>query len=125
MIQEWFKLANRDLIAAIALFDLKNSELWLLSAFHCQQVCEKALKGYLVYKNISFNKTHDIGKLGIEVEKFCPELLETLIDAKLLTPFAVEHRYPDAALKNIEYEDVVFALNVAKTILNELSKRII
>ena len=125
MVQEWFKLANRDLIAALALFDLNNSELRLLTAFHCQQACEKAIKGFLVYKNILFCKTHDLGKLGFEVEKICPELLSTLVEAKLLTPYAAEHRYPDAALKNIENEDVVFAINVAKKLVGELSKRII
>ena len=43
---------------------LKSDEgLMDTACYHCHQAVEKYLKGFLVFKNISFSKTHDLDYL--------------------------------------------------------------
>ncbi len=64
--------------------------------FHMQQCVEKYLKGYLVFHNVDFRKTHDIAEL-IELCKKIEEQFEELynLDADSLTIYASDIRYPD------------------------------
>jgi HEPN domain-containing protein len=73
----------------------ENDEPILDSAvYHCQQCGEKAVKGFLLFHNCAFEKTHDVGELvelAIEIE----DGFELWLDkAEFLTPFATEYRYP-------------------------------
>lgn len=61
--------------------------------FHCQQVVEKLLKAYLVFKNIEFEWTHDLEHLLDLCSKCDPEFKN--LDVGTLTSYAVEVRYPD------------------------------
>ena len=55
----WLSRAKLDLRAAERLL---QSEPALVepALFHCQQAAEKALKGYLVWSDRTFSKTHDL-----------------------------------------------------------------
>lgn len=76
--------------------------------FHAQQTVEKALKGLLTWRNISFGKTHDLLVLLAEVVKsdvgfgayreLCQELAE----------FAVDVRYPGGISEPPEGEALRF-----------------
>jgi len=65
MIDEYIK---RWLIRAMEDFRISKHELSYPDdeiatgavCFHCQQLIEKLLKAYLVYKNIEFRKTHEL-----------------------------------------------------------------
>ena len=85
--------AKRDLLSAE---ELAGADMPLLdtAAYHCQQAAEKAIKGFLLFSDVRFDKTHDIEVLisqACEVEtSFC-----VLAEAgRILTPLAVEFRYP-------------------------------
>lgn len=65
--------------------------------FHCQQAVEKYLKAYLVEKEISFPHTHNLGSLVYLAEKSDPSFNEIKEQAEMLSPFAVEIRYPDSS----------------------------
>ncbi|MBZ5619659.1 MAG: HEPN domain-containing protein [Acidobacteriia bacterium] len=62
--------------------------------YHCQQAAEKALKGFLVWRDQPFPKTHDLGKLGKQaVEQ--DQTLEPLVDEVVeFTKYAWMFRYP-------------------------------
>lgn len=62
--------------------------------FHAQQAAEKFLKAYLVFNQINFSRTHDIGKLLNLCAKKDLAFL-TLKPTIVLTDYAVELRYPD------------------------------
>ena len=124
IVQEWFRLATIDLIGAKSLYDLKNEKLWSLVAYHCQQVVEKSIKGYLAYQKIKFNKTHDIGELAHLVLVADSSLDFLLKEADQLTPYAISIRYPDAALKELEKTDVEFALEIALKVYNAILSKI-
>jgi HEPN domain-containing protein len=58
--EEWLQKAENDYESAVVLLNAKLNDT---SIYHTQQCAEKALKGYLVYKNVLAPKTHDLDKL--------------------------------------------------------------
>lgn len=57
-IQKWLIKAQHDLGSARRL--MEGDEPYLDTAvYHCQQAVEKALKAFLTYHDVSFEKTHD------------------------------------------------------------------
>lgn len=72
------------------------------SAFHCQQAVEKLFKGYLAWREVEFEKTHDLRALA----ELCAEqdraFLDHLDSAESLTVYAVRFRYPGPADPTVE-----------------------
>jgi len=90
-IEQWLLKSQRDLRAAHLLFESEEALLDVV-VYHCQQSAEKALKAYLTYRNVVFQKTHDLDvllNLCLPFELGFGELREI---AKTLTPYAVEFR---------------------------------
>lgn len=89
----WFEKAHKDL--RCAQIDLAAGPPAPEDAlYHCQQAAEKALKGFLVWHDQPFPKTHDLGKLGKQVVEVDPTL-EPLIDSVVeFTKYAWMFRYP-------------------------------
>lgn len=123
-IQRWFKFARVDLNMARTLFDGGQEEMWRGVAFHCQQAAEKAIKGYLVYRKISFSYIHDIGKLATDVLKFHPEVDPLMKRASLLTKYAILYRYPDAVVDPVTNEQINEAIVCAKEVIDQMSSLI-
>ena len=64
------------------------------AVFHCQQAVEKALKAFLVWSDVPFPKTHDLGRLGNQAAQLDPSL-EQLVDRIVdLSKYAWMFRYP-------------------------------
>jgi HEPN domain-containing protein len=61
---------------------------------HCQQAVEKYVKAILVRHQIEFRKTHDIERLLHILRGVEPSIADGLADARWLTPFGVDIRYP-------------------------------
>jgi HEPN domain-containing protein len=91
--REWVQKAEGDFKAAGLL--LRGGEDYLSgTTFHAQQAAEKYLKALLVWHQIEFPKTHDIGKLIALTADVVPGLPDILEEAANLTPFGVDFRYP-------------------------------
>lgn len=89
----WFKKAANDLRGAE--IDLAADPPLIEDAlFHCQQAVEKAMKGFLTAHQCPFRKTHDLDELGRACEEINIGLKEKLDEARDLTVFAWEFRYP-------------------------------
>jgi HEPN domain-containing protein len=74
----WFEKAHKDL--RCAQIDLAADPPAPEDAlYHCQQAAEKALKGFLVWHDQPFPKTHDLGRLGNQAVGL-DQTLEPLID---------------------------------------------
>jgi len=91
--REWFAKAALDLRAA----EFEFTAVPPLTAdivFHCQQLAEKSLKGFLVWHDQPFRKTHNL----IEIDQQCVTIdlaLESLVQrAAALTEYAWKFRYP-------------------------------
>ena len=93
------------------------------AAYNLHQCAEKALKGYLVFKQTRINKTHDLEllvKLCIEIEQDFIALKE---EVKQLNPYATDSRYPDDYFK-IDRTEVEEAILKTTKILNFVKKKI-
>lgn len=110
----WLNYADEDLRLARHALTLATGVPFRLVAYHAQQCAEKSLKAYLVFHRIDFPYTHNISRLlelcG-EKSNWCDELL----DAEILSVYAVTTRYPgedeevsrDEALRAIELAEIV------------------
>jgi HEPN domain-containing protein len=69
--ESWLRKASNDL--RYAGIDLAaNPPAPEDAVFHCQQAVEKALKAFLVWHDVPFVKTHDLGKLGNQAVQLDP-----------------------------------------------------
>ena len=97
-IQKWLIKSQHDLGSARRL--MEGDEPYLdTGVYHCQQAAEKALKAFLTYHDIVFEKTHDLRVLleqSISVEPAFEQWREV---AEELTPYAVQFRYPGDVLE--------------------------
>jgi len=97
-IRKWLIKSQHDLGSARRL--MEGEEAYLDTAvYHCQQAVEKALKAFLTYHDIEFEKTHDLTELlevGVAIE---PAFEPWRWVAEELTPYAVQFRYPTDVLE--------------------------
>lgn len=94
LLRSWLTKAASDLRSARVLGAVEEAPLDT-AIYHCHQTAEKAVKAFLVSKEISPEKTHDIRKLTIEAAAHEPRFNELMDMAASLTPYAWEFRYPD------------------------------
>jgi HEPN domain-containing protein len=93
LVAEWIRKAELDFDAVVRLA-ADGERFRDIVAFHSQQAVEKYLKAVLVLHQVEFPKSHDIEKLLHLARPAQPELVDTLFEAKWLTPFGVDIRYP-------------------------------
>jgi HEPN domain-containing protein len=87
--------------------------------FDAQQAVEKSLKAILVKLNQSFPKTHSIGILLKLIEEAGVEIPENINQAKLLTTYAVDARYP-GDYEPVSKEEYKEALKIAEDVFKWL-----
>ena len=92
-VAQWIRSADGDLAAAKHLLS-GGAEFVRGVVFHAQQAVEKFLKAVLVWHQVEFPKTHDIGRLMDLVKTVDSGLADSVREASALTPYAVEARYP-------------------------------
>ncbi|MFN0070694.1 MAG: HEPN domain-containing protein [Chloroflexota bacterium] len=92
---EWFIKASEDLRAAE--FELTAVPPLLADiVFHCQQLAEKSAKAFLVWHDVPFRKTHDLGEIGLQCVAIQSGLETLMRRAAGLTIYAWRFRYPGA-----------------------------
>ena len=90
-----FAIAQTDLIAAKTLFENTYPKLLDICCFHCQQCAEKALKAYLLHKEIDPPKIHDLNELRRLCAQEDSSFAEIEKECSKLNPFSVASRYPN------------------------------
>ncbi|RMG25224.1 MAG: HEPN domain-containing protein [Methanobacteriota archaeon] len=115
-IHSWLKKASHDLGTARIL--IYAPEQYLDTAiYHCQQAAEKALKAYLSYHEIAFEKTHNLSALVDLCVDVNPEFQKYYDAADTLTPYATAFRYPGEFFEDEpDVEEVEEAFRLAKEI---------
>lgn len=109
---QWLRRARSNLARAKANHPLPAEVLYEDLCFDAQQAAEKAIKAVLVYKNITFPKTHDIIDLLTLLDEGGIEIEEGLRQADILTSYAVETRYPGLS-EEVSEEDYRKAVDLA------------
>ena len=103
LVRKWLVKARRDLLSAKRL--VRGSDPYLDTAiYHCQQCVEKAVKGWLVYHDQSFEKTHDLRLLVTLASEIEPKFTEWFDVAEQVSPYATSYRYPGEVLEPTEEE---------------------
>lgn len=96
--QDWLNRAERDLAVAEEL--ISGSRVFPDAAvYHAQQAAEKALKAFLAARDRPFPRTHDLEVLVgwcQEEDSYFDRFREA---ARVLTPYAVQFRYPGGPLE--------------------------
>ena len=94
LAKQWLAKADNDLLNADN--NLSSEKIpFDTICFHCQQAAEKMLKSYLVANNRSYPVTHDLLLVLEHILSLDPEAEQLRDHLALLTPYAVEVRYPD------------------------------
>jgi len=103
LVRNWLKKARRDLLSARRLARGKDP-YFDTAIYHCQQTAEKAVKGWLVYHDQSFEKTHDLRLLVTLASEIEPRFTGWFDVAEQISPYATAYRYPGELLEPTEDE---------------------
>jgi HEPN domain-containing protein len=121
---QWLEYADEDLKLARHGLTLTSGVPYRLIAYHAQQCAEKYLKAFLVYHEIDFPYTHNIGRL-LELCAEKGDWARGLPEADELTPFAITARYPseqEAVTREESLRAIEIALKVRETIRKALER---
>jgi len=91
--RSWLRRARSNLARARCLAG-QPEVLYEDLCFDAQQAAEKALKAVLVHRRAALRKTHALAELLTLVGKVGVNVPPEIEEAALLTPYAVEARYP-------------------------------
>jgi HEPN domain-containing protein len=94
LAREWLVRAEHDLRAAQYLLTMPEAYPETIG-FHAQQCAEKALKGFLTFHRVPFERRHDLSYLIDLCVPLAPDFEQHRPEADEMTPYAVEYRYPD------------------------------
>lgn len=95
----WLDFAIKDLQVAQELLKFQDKYVGIV-AYHAQQAAEKSLHAYLIFRENSAPKTHDLPYLVKQCSFFDSDFVVFTDRAKALDPFSIQTRYPN----HFEYE---------------------
>ena len=102
-IRNWLIKSQHDLGSAKRL--MEGNEKYLDNAvYHCQQAAEKAIKAFLTYRDVVFEKTHNLPLLLIPCIQLDSRFKQLGEVAEMLNPYASEFRYPREVMEPEEDE---------------------
>ncbi len=121
----WFSKAHLDLRTAKLVLEAEPP-LFEPAVFHCQQAAEKAIKGYLAFNKVRFNKTHSIKELLNLVATVKKSLADQLAAAEILTKYAVAYRYPEEIenLEPLNKSSAQLVYELAQTVYEQMFNKI-
>ena len=113
-VRSWIQKAKNDLLSARILTE-HDPPVLDTAVFHCQQAAEKALKAFLVWKEVPFEKVHSLTYLLDLCEAREPRFASLRSKAETLAPYAVEVRYPGETV-GVSREEAREALAAAEAV---------
>jgi len=93
LLRQWLERAAVDLRSAEVVLSA-DPPITHTACFHSQQAAERTLKGFLAYRGVEFEHTHQIERLVQQCAEIDPELAGLHETADHLTAYAVRFRYP-------------------------------
>ena len=98
LVQNWLVKALHDLATARKAA-AEPDPYFDTAVYHCQQAAEKAIKGYLVFRDQQFEKVHDVRLLVASAAELESKFSVWLDVGERLTPYATAFRYPGEILE--------------------------
>jgi len=121
-VREWLTRAEADLRAASVLLRA-DPPLLPAALFHCQQAAEKSMKALLVWNDVVFRRTHDLGEIGRQCTALDPTIEPLCRRADELTVFAWIFRYPGSP-DTPDHSEATDALALAQDVVNTVLSRL-
>ena len=125
LVKAWIKKAENDLITAQNSLDIKPETPFDTICFHAQQCAEKYLKAFLVFHDVEFEKTHDLGQLISLAAKADKDFFEIIDLGEKLTDYAVDIRYPillEEPTKDEAKEAIETAIKIKEFVISRLNE---
>jgi HEPN domain-containing protein len=119
--EEWFYKANSDLESAKV---LSQNNLLDTALYHTQQSAEKALKGYLAFRNQPIQRIHNLNVLLSNCMDLDNSFSELSLQTRYLNGFDTKFRYPDEELTP-EITEVQMAINYAEIIFEFVKSKVL
>ena len=94
ILKEWMEFAKMDFLTAKHLYEHMYPKPLEIICYHCQQAIEKLLKGVLISRGVTIEKTHDLGLLAEMLQEYTEVDEKYLEICDDLTPYGVKIRYP-------------------------------
>ena len=110
LIKKWFTYSQNDLISARHLLENLYPKQSQIACYLSQQCAEKALKGYLLYRDAESPGTHNLVQLCQMCMKHEATFSEILDFCSDLTPYGVAVRYPN----KIAVDDIIAKSTIDK-----------
>jgi HEPN domain-containing protein len=120
-VKAWFKKAENDLRTAEHTMTMVEPPYDTV-CFHSQQCAEKYMKGFLIFHEVDFPKTHSIEDLVLLCKDIAPSLESEIGDIEVLSIYAVETRYPSEMYYEIPEEKAREAIEFAKKVKSVVLK---
>jgi HEPN domain-containing protein len=115
--EDWFEKATNDLKAAVAILEFYEDPPTDTVCYHCHQVAEKCLKGYLLFRTGGFPHVHDL----VDLLNLCVTQNRSLSDFKedvqILNKYYVETKYPPGTPIDYSKEEAEEAIRKARELL--------
>lgn len=121
-IEEWIKRATDDELSSKALLEDKDGAPNTV-CFLSQQMTEKYLKAFLVYKKNWFPRIHPVDKLWELCQEIDQDFNEIKMEALFLTGFYAPARYP-GDYPEFSWEDAEEAFEAATRIKEFILEKI-
>lgn len=121
LTHEWVSKAEEDFAAAERLLCVRNTPLYAIVCFHCQQCAEKYLKAVLQEHKQSIPKIHHLIELLTLISQVEPTCQFLRSDLEILEDYAVDFRYPGIVATK---DDAKSAYKAAKTIRAFIRQRL-
>ncbi|MFM8810253.1 MAG: HEPN domain-containing protein [Chthoniobacterales bacterium] len=111
---EWVRRGEWDWRSAHLLFEAKVPVLET-ACYHAQQAVEKILKAFLISRGAAAPRTHNLVALLDTAVEFEPSTADLKEACSLLTPYAVDLRYPGdiGVVEHIEAENALSMMDRA------------
>jgi HEPN domain-containing protein len=116
----WMDRSRRDLHSAELL--IAGGE-YADALFHSQQAAEKAMKAFLTFHQIEFQKTHDLARLSRHCVVIDGSLSSALAPAYGLSRYAWVFRYPGAPYMP-EAQEAADGLGSARAVASAIEARL-
>jgi len=113
---DWLFHANLDYLAAGIL--IKDERCYPATAFHCQQCIEKALKGFMLFKNRRLFDGHNLTWLCKQAMLMDEHFREYIKDSVALNKYYIETRYPADIPFDIDFDTIQNLFSITSKMLD-------
>lgn len=122
LLKQWIMKAQEDLESAEILYKEDGPSDSI--CFHCHQSAEKYLKAFLVFKNIHFEKIHNLWILAKLCAKGDKKFLDFEEELKTLDAYYIESRYPPD-IRSYSKEECKKVLDIARKLTQFIVNKIV